>query len=198
MAQGVNGHVTINVGLANGIGNGKASAPSSHTLGEAERNRRARRLRKEGWSYRRIAASLGMSYAAVCHLLDGDEARVPYAEPLPLGTLSARPVVVVTARAANETVPPPPSVETVSMAARIEELSLQVRLLQQRLDTVLAVNESHRQNLARMERVLVATLQSEHRALGQRLSTAVKGLLERMLPTTLRSRPPSDAEGDHD
>ena len=197
MAQGVNGHVTINVGLANGIGSGKTAQPSSQNLGEAERNRRARRLRKEGWSYRRIAASLGMSYAAVCHLLDGDEARVPYAEPLPLGTLSARPVVVVTAQAANETAPPPP-VETVSMAARIEELSLQVRVLQQRLDTVLAVNESHRQNLARMERVLVATLQSEHRALGQRLSTAVKGLLERMLPTTLRSRPPSDAEEDHD
>lgn len=199
MAQGVNGHVTINVGLANGIGNGKTEQPSSQNLGEAERNRRARRLRKEGWSYRRIAASLGMSYAAVCHLLDGDEARVPYAEPPPLGSLSARPVVVVTALAANEAAPPPqPNVETVTMAARIEELSMQVRVLQQRLDTVLAVNESHRQNLARMERVLVATLQSEHRALGQRLSTAVRGLLERMLPTTLRSRTPLDGEDGHD
>lgn len=192
MAQGGNGHVTINVGLANGIGNGRKTAPSPHGLGEEERHRRARRLRKEGWSYRRIAASLGMSYAAVCRLLDGEEARIPYAEPLALTPL--RPVMVVTP--ANEAAPAADS--SVSASARIEELSLQVRVLQQRLDTVLALNESHRQSLARLERVLVATLQNEHRALGQRLAAAVKALLERMLPTSFRSRPVAAEEDDHD
>ncbi|MCR6632327.1 MAG: hypothetical protein NVV74_21035 [Magnetospirillum sp.] len=196
MAQGVNGHVTINVGLANGIGNGKRAGPSPHSLGEEERNRRARRLRKEGWSYRRIAASLGMSYSVVCHLLDGDEARIPYAEPV--GLVPLRPVVVVSA----PPVTPVPANEgeapAVSASVRIEELSLQVRVLQQRLDAVLAQNEGLRQNLARLERVLVATLQSEHKVLGQRLSTVVKSLLERMLPTSFRARPTDTGEGPHD
>lgn len=192
MAQGGNGHVTINVGLANGIGNGKKTAPSLHGLGEEERHRRARRLRKEGWSYRRIAASLGMSYAAICHLLDGEEARIPYAEPMVLTPL--RPVMVVTP--ANEAAAPVAEV-SVSTSVRIEELSLQVRVLQQRLDTVLALNESHRQSLARLERVLVATLQNEHRALGQRLAAAVKSLLERMLPTSFRPKPMAGEEDDH-
>lgn len=196
MAQGGNGHVTINVGLANGIGNGKKTAPSPHGLGEEERHRRARRLRKEGWSYRRIAASLGMSYAAICHLLDGEEARIPYAEPMVLTPL--RPVMVVTGPPANEAAVPPAEI-SVSTSVRIEELSLQVRVLQQRLDTVLALNESHRQSLARLERVLVATLQNEHRALGQRLAAAVKSLLERMLPTSFRPKPKAgEEEQDHD
>lgn len=203
MAQGVNGHVTINVGLANGIGNGK---PAPQSLGEQERERRARRLRKEGWSYRRIAASLGMSYASVCHLLDGDEARVPYAEPLPRlpSTRSppVRPAVVVVPvdppipEPANQPAGEPPI--PASAAARIDELTLQVRVLQQRLDTVLAMNDSHRKSLERLERVLVATLEKEHRALGQRLLAAVKSLLERMLPTGFRPRsaPPEERHDD--
>ena len=181
MARGVNGYVTINVGVANG--HTKVSA--TNTLNEDERNRRARRLRKDGWSYRRIAATLDMSYAAVCHLLDGDEARLPPSPPPalpPRRLVAAAPVQPAVAAGCSPDAPPP-----TATASRIEEMAAQIVVLQQRLDTVLALNEGHRQSLARLERNMVATLQSEHRALGQRLHAAIKGLLERMIPTSLRT-----------
>lgn len=185
MARGVNGYVTINVGVANG--HTKVSA--STTLNESERNRRAQRLRKDGWSYRRIAATLDMSYASVCHLLDGDEARLPPSLPVAmpprrLATVVAPPVqtVVLATDVATASIAAPSA-----SAARIEEMSLQIMVLQQRLDTVLALNEGHRQSLARLERSMVTTLENEHRALGQRLHAAVKTLLERMIPTSLRA-----------
>lgn len=180
MARGVNGYVTINVGVANG--HSKVSAATA--LNEDERNRRARRLRKDGWSYRRIAATLDMSYASVCHLLDGDEARLPPSPTpvvLPRRAVMARPVPQAVESGAA------PLVMTSAPAIQIEEMAAQIVMLQQRLDTVLALNEGHRQSLARLERSMVATLQNEHRALGQRLQAAVKTLLERMIPTSLRS-----------
>lgn len=184
MARGVNGYVTINVGVANG--HTKVSAGT--TLNESERNRRVRRLRKDGWSYRRIAATLDMSYATVCHLLDGDEARLP---PSSQPATPPRRVVSVVAPQASMAFSadtgPTTGIATSASAARIEEMSLQIMVLQQRLDTVLALNEGHRQSLARLERSMVTTLENEHRALGQRLHAAVKTLLERMIPTSLRA-----------
>lgn len=188
MGSGVNGYVTINVGVANG--HNKSMGNSARSLGEDERNRRARRLRQEGWSYRRIAATLEMSYATVCHLLDGDEARLPPSidrpMPLPPRRLMLPSASVVAARPATTVLESAASVS----ASRLEELAAQIVVLQQRLDTVLALNEGHRQSLARLERSVVATLQNEHRALGQRLQAGIKALLERMLPASLRTRPP--------
>jgi hypothetical protein len=186
MARGVNGYVTINVGVANG--HTKVSAGT--TLNESERNRRVRRLRKDGWSYRRIAATLDMSYATVCHLLDGDEARLPRSLQPATPPRRLASVVVAPAPQASMTINAdtgPIGIATSASAARIEEMSLQIMVLQQRLDTVLALNEGHRQSLARLERSMVTTLENEHRALGQRLHAAVKTLLERMIPTSLRA-----------
>lgn len=190
MARGVNGYVTINVGVANG--HTKVSATT--TLNEDERNRRARRLRKDGWSYRRIAATLDMSYASVCHLLDGDEARLP-APPRPLMpprhlTAASIPLpqpMKALAAGENSAIAAASSGTNLVPATRIEEMAAQIIVLQQRLDTVLALNEGHRQSLARLERSMVTTLQNEHRALGQRLHASVKTLLERMIPTSLRA-----------
>lgn len=187
MARGVNGYVTINVGVANG--HTKVSA--STTLNESDRNRRARRLRKDGWSYRRIAATLEMSYASVCHLLDGDEARLPPSlqpatPPRRVASVAAAPATQAS-MATSADARPMTAITAPASAARIEEMSLQIMVLQQRLDTVLALNEGHRQSLARLERSMVTTLENEHRALGQRLHTAVKTLLERMIPTSLRA-----------
>lgn len=184
MARGVNGYVTINVGVANG--HTKVSA--STTLNESDRNRRARRLRKDGWSYRRIAATLEMSYASVCHLLDGDEARLPPSlQPAtPPRRVAAAPATQAS-MATSADAGPMTAIIAPASAARIEEMSLQIMVLQQRLDTVLALNEGHRQSLARLERSMVTTLENEHRALGQRLHAAVKTLLERMIPTSLRA-----------
>lgn len=187
MARGVNGYVTINVGVANG--HTKVSA--STTLNENERNRRVRRLRKDGWSYRRIAATLEMSYASVCHLLDGDEARLPPSlQPATPPRRAASVAAVPTTQASmaiSADAGPMTATTAPASAARIEEMSLQIMVLQQRLDTVLALNEGHRQSLARLERSMVTTLENEHRALGQRLHAAVKTLLERMIPTSLRA-----------
>lgn len=184
MARGVNGYVTINVGVVNG--HSKVSATAALT--DDERNRRIRRLRKDGWSYRRIAATMGLSYAAVCQLLDGDEARLPLPPPvLPLPrrlnvVAAVPPPPVVQPMAAEETGSAAPAVSS----ARIDEMTAQIIVLQQRLDTVLALNEGHRLSLARLERNMVSTLQKEHHALGQRLHSTVKALLERMIPTSLR------------
>lgn len=198
MARGVNGYVTINVGVANG--HSKVSA--STALNDDQRNRQIRRLRKDGWSYRRIAATLEMSYASVCHLLDGVEARLPSSPPTL--TPPRRPNLVALPSHQPVTKPAPPegsapadNAASVS-SARIEEMTAQIIVLQQRLDTVLALNEGHRLSLARLERSMVSTLQKEHHALGQRLHTTVKTLLERMIPTSLRAwgaaaeRPPDD------
>jgi hypothetical protein len=187
MARGVNGYVTINVGVANG--HTKVSAGT--TLNENERNRRVRRLRKDGWSYRRIAATLEMSYASVCHLLDGDEARLPPSlqpatPPRRVASVAAVPTTQAS-MAISADARPMTATTAPASAARIEEMSLQIMVLQQRLDTVLALNEGHRQSLARLERSMVTTLENEHRALGQRLHAAVKTLLERMIPTSLRA-----------
>lgn len=187
MARSVNGYVTINVGVANG----HKPVAASHIISEEERNRRARRLRKDGWSYRRIAAALDMSYASVCHLLDGDEARVPmpYVPALPPRRPAASPSSSPTAsppRSGSEGSAAALPSRTGSLPGSLEEMAAQIVILQQRLDTVLALNEGHRQSLARLERSMVATLQNEHRALGQRLHASVKALLERMLPTSLR------------
>ena len=193
MGSGVNGYVTVNVGVANG--HNKSMGNSARSLGEDERNRRARRLRHEGWSYRRIAATLEMSYASVCHLLDGDEARLPASAERPMPLPPRRlmlPSAAATVRPATTVLESAAAV----LAMRLEELAAQIVILQQRLDTVLALNESHRQSLARLERSVVATLQTEHRALGQRLQAGVKALLERMLPASLRTRPPTAEERD--
>lgn len=200
MARGVNGYVTINVGVANG--HGKVSTAGAWS--DDERARRARRLRKDGWSYRRIAATLDMSYASVCHLLDGDEARVPLT-PAPMLPAPRRPQPSAVARARTA---PTTAVALIggtdgeagfpASMIRIEEMAQQIVVLQQRLDTVLALNEAHRQSLARLERSMVATLQSEHRALSQRLSNAVKALLERMIPSSLRSWPGAGGRADDD
>ena len=196
MARGVNGYVTVNVGVANG----HARVGESATLKEDERHRRARRLRKEGWSYRRIAAGLNMTYASVCQLLDGDESRLLSAPasvlppPLPRRATTAPPAVAMPPVAAVPVRAEPAQATT---AARLEEMAAQIVVLHQRLDTVLALNEGHRQSLARLERSMVATLQSEHRALGQRLQTAIKGVLERMIPSSLRAwSPPADRTPD--
>lgn len=203
MGRGVNGHITVNVGLnGNGNGNGAArrAGPSALSLGEDERNRRALRLRKEGWSYRRISASLGMTYASVCRLLDGEEARVPLPDPMPIlpprhSALRPQPPLPQSPEAAaNDVVVPMPAPS--STLARIDELSAQVRALQQRIDTLVAINEGYRQQISRLERTVISTLQSEHRALGQRMQTAVKTLLERMLPTGFRARPGTEEDDD--
>lgn len=181
MARGVNGYVTINVGVANG----HTKVTATNTLNEDERNRRARRLRKDGWSYRRIAAALDMSYASVCHLLDGDEARLP---PSPPSVMPPRRLVpAATPQSPPAQTPAPAEPPATASTVRMDEMAAQIVVLQQRLDTVLALNEGHRQSLARLERSMVTTLQNEHRALGQRLQAAVKTLLERMIPTSLRT-----------
>jgi len=177
MANSVNGYVTIQVGVANG----QRPAPPARSLNEAERHRQARRLRKDGYSYRRIAAVLGMSYATVCHLLDGEEARGPLTLGLPPPAPPAPPVA---------TPPPPPAAPSPlsSSTACMEDMAAQILHLQQRLDIVLAQAEGHRQGLARLERTLVATVQSENRALGQKIIASVRALLDRMLPGGLRGR----------
>jgi hypothetical protein len=183
MAQGGNGYVTIGVGLLNGGNGGERAAvalasATSTRMSEAERERRMRRLRHEGWSYRRIASTLGVSYAVVCRVLDGDvvtPSGMVVSVPLP-----PRPVPATSAPGglASHSLPAMPTV--------LEDLVVEMRGLRQAVDGVAAQCEAQRGGLARLERTLVSTLQSENRALGQRLLDGVRGLLDRMLPSGRR------------
>jgi hypothetical protein len=184
MGRKDNGPVTISIGITNGNGNGKAAiAAAAAQRNEAERERRARRLRQDGWSYRRISVALDMTYAAVCRLLDGEEAR---SGPLMLGfggtprrrdVPSLRPAVAFANGGAGDL-----------RGMMIEDLAAQTSLMHQRIDSVLVLCDGHRQQLAKLERSMVAVLQTEHRALGQRLQSSIRLLLERMLPGGMRAR----------
>lgn len=67
MGNGINGYITITAG----VGEAGPSGPQRHLTTEGKREL-AERLRKQGWSFRRISAELKMPYLSVRQLLDVD------------------------------------------------------------------------------------------------------------------------------
>ncbi|PWC54492.1 helix-turn-helix domain-containing protein [Azospirillum sp. TSO22-1] len=137
------------------------------------------RLRRQGWSYRRISTELNISYALVSRWLDGPEAAAPI-EPLSIGvraprrpTAAAVPPHSQGTRSPGESDPSQPL---------IEQLITQNRALLQRVDQLVAASAAQQQAIAGLEARLVANIEDQHKKLGERLLDSIKLLLSKIIP----------------
>jgi transcriptional regulator with XRE-family HTH domain len=160
MAERRNGNITIIAGLPEPPG----PTPDTQRMNLSGKQVLAFRLRKQGWSYRRIADALGVSYPQV---LDWMEADSPPAPPV----LVARSSVMVSLTAANQepTVAAAPAPITVSPVIAPE-------LLLQRLDALVAEQRAQAAAIAGLERRLIDVVKAEAKSLGKRIQDAIKGL----------------------
>lgn len=157
MGKSTNGIITIVAGLpeANGVkvdGNTPAG----------RRQEIAERLRKQGWSYRRIAEALSVPYATIQIWLDDPPIRA-LPEPSPRPATPPRLSVVSTAepRVSNAVASIPAS-NHAELLARMDRLA----------------DEQRRQAEAMqvMEQRLLVTLRDEIKVLGQKLMAIIKTL----------------------
>jgi hypothetical protein len=193
MAELVNGYITVRTEL------GEAAAPArtvprGRRPSESETRARVVRLRREGWSYRRIAATLELRYGAVAEILDGPTIWVgdysvlpPAAEPAPLpGPADAAGTELSAPRPAAPARPLPVSEDAV------EAVLLQHARLSDKVDALLRAAEQQRSAIGRLESSLLGAMRTENARLADRIMGGVKALFERLLPTpSRRAGPPS-------
>lgn len=141
-------------------------------LDEAGRRALVERMRRQGWSYRRISKELNISYAQVSQWLDGPAALTPL-EPLP-ARLGAPRGAGTAARPAATSSPSPDSAEIDPL---IGQLISQNRDLLTRVEQLVAASSAQQQAIAGLEARLVANIEDQHKKLGERLVEAVKSLL---------------------
>lgn len=161
-----------------GMPDPKDRLPSSagRRLKDDERRALVERLRRQGWSYRRISNELNISYATVAQWLDGPEAASPPLEPLPIRIGAPRPPVA-SARAPVAALPEPESALPL-----IEHLIAQNRALLQRVDHLATVSAAQKQAIADLEVRLVTNIEDQHKKLGERLLDSIKLLLRKFSP----------------
>jgi hypothetical protein len=143
-------------------------------MDDSARRALVERLRRQGWSYRRISTELNISYALVSRWLDGPEAAAPI-EPLPIGVRAAR-------RPTAAAAPPRSPGESDPSQPLIEELITQNRALLQRVDQLVAASAAQQQAIAGLEARLVANIEDQHKKLGERLLDSIKLLLSKIIP----------------
>lgn len=161
----------------------------------------ARRLRRDGWSYRRISDAIGLPYNEVSRLLDNDVAlscdpiRLP-----PLATASARP-----AAAPESGLPPamaPPSPPPLAVAAPRLPVSngtngaaaaANTKVLLQKVDSLTRTADEHRKALEQLSRD-VAEVKAEQRALSRRLQELFTALWQRLLEVGRRTAASDEAK----
>lgn len=158
MGERTNGYITIVAGLpeANGV----------HVDGHASPSRRreiAERLRKQGWSYRRISDALSVPYGTVQSWFDDAPIRVPVAV---VDRPSGPPRLLVVAGAGH----PPAVVSTPAVPP------LAAAELTERLDRLAEAQRQQTEAMAVMEKRLLATFRAELKSLGQKLMDAIKAL----------------------
>ena len=145
-----------------------------------ERRALVERLRRQGWSYRRISDELNISYATVARWLDGPEAASPPLGPLPIRSVSLHNGA---ARLTVASVHAPPALpEPDSALPLIEHLISQNRALLQRVDQLASVSAAQKQAIADLEVRLVSNIEDQHKKLGERLLDSIKLLLRKFSP----------------
>jgi transcriptional regulator with XRE-family HTH domain len=159
MAERRNGNITIIAGLPEPPG----PAPDTQRMNLSGKHALAFRLRKQGWSYRRIADALGVSYQQVLDWMEADSLPAP-------PVLVARTSVTVSLTAANQepTVTAPPAPIVVPPAISPE-------LLLQRLDALAAEQRAQAAAIAGLERRLIDVVKTEAKSLGRKIQDAIKG-----------------------
>lgn len=156
MGERTNSFITIVAGLPEGNG--------VHVDGHASASRRreiAERLRKQGWSYRRIADALSVPYATIQVWLDGETVQPPVAlVPRTLG--GPRLSVVVTT---DQPAPTPAPILPENHVKLLERIDLLAAEQQRQADAMIA-----------MEKRILSTLRAEIKNLGQKLMQTIKTL----------------------
>lgn len=142
-------------------------------MDESGRRELVERLRRQGWSYRRISTELNISYALVARWLDGPEAAAPI-DPLPVHfPVSRRPTAAAAPRSPGESDPTQPL---------IEQLITQNRALLQRVEQLVAANAAQQKAIVGLEARLLAKIEDQHKKLGEQLLESIKLLFGKMLP----------------
>jgi len=158
MASGYYGTVDVTIGLSNG-GNGapeQTSIPHQRRqLSRDEQRTLALRLRRRGWSYRRISTRLELSYQIVCRWLD--DGPPPRASAYILAP--RQPARLTVSQASH-------AVTHTEHAPEFGELTAKTRQLAKRVEDLAAQH---------------AELETRVVRLDQRLEQAVKNLYESLL-----------------
>jgi hypothetical protein len=173
MAELVNGPITVRTGLAEAGQAPTRRVPRSRRPSDGELRARVIRLRREGWSYRRIAATLELRYAAVAEILDGPTIWVGDYRDM---SSPADP------RSGSKAEIMPPRRPQLASDDAIEAVRLHHARLSDQVEALLRASEQQRSALARLEGAILGTIRSENARLAERILAGVKALFERLLP----------------
>jgi hypothetical protein len=121
----------------------------------------AKRLRRDGWSYQRIAQTLDMRYSLVAAIADDA------ADPIPAAASAERPDRRAAAAPVGRQQTAPDG-EAGDMASK--------------LDGLIAAVARQGETLARLETTLPRAIETAHDTLFDRLVQAFKGVFDRLLP----------------
>ncbi len=155
-----------------------------------------RRLRRDGWSYRRISDVVGLPYNEVSRLLDNDVTLVT--EPvrlLPTLAPSPPPSFQPTAAVPHATIAPPPPLALALPAASNGNGNGAVantRALLNKVDGLTRVADDHRKALEQLSKD-VAEVRAEQRALSRRLQELFTALWQRLTEIGRRPTPSDEA-----
>lgn len=152
MGERTNGNITIVAGLPETAG----PVPDTR-LPVSRKQVLAYRLRKQGWSYRRIAGALDVSYPQVLQWMEGETANPAVIFHIDL------PRVVP---AANSSVPQPVRVAPPTVSADVLA----------RLDALAAEQRQQAEALSRLEKRVIDVVKAEAKSVSKRVLDAIKAL----------------------
>jgi len=192
MAELVNGYITVRTGLVEANAAAPRGVPRNRRrASDAELRDRVHRLRRDGWSYRRIAATLELRYTLVSEILDGPTIWVgDYQETSTTITLlpPPEPVGLMPIEAPGTAMA---SRLPVGSDAAVEAVMQQQARLSDKVDVLLRASEQQRNAISRLETSLLGSIRAENARLADRIVGGVKALLERLLPAPRRPDPPA-------
>lgn len=181
----------------------EAPAPGGATprlMRGRDRAATVRRLRRDGWSYRRISDAVGLPYNEVSRLLDNDVNMVTEPVRLPPAPLLAPDISTLVVAGIPPSLPQIPTMaQTPVMAVtRAPEpppngvAASNTRTLLHKVDALARAGEEHRKALEQLSKD-VAEVRTEQRVLGRRLQELFTALWQRMLEIGRRPLPPDEA-----
>jgi hypothetical protein len=171
MASALSGPFSVRAGsvIGGAVSGGRAIPSQPRRLSDTERRHMAVRLRRDGWSYQRIAQTLEMRYSLVAAIADGPD------------DTPAAP--------ATTTIPSERRVPVQRRAAPVEEDGDMAR----KLDDLIAAVARQSETIARLEAELPRAIEAAHATLFDRLVQSFKGMFDRLLPHAAASgSPPAD------
>ena len=189
MAELVNGYITVRTGLVEANAAPARRVPRNRRrASDAELRDRVHRLRRDGWSYRRIAATMELRYTLVAEILDGPATWVGDYQEIQTTTaitvLPSAELVPIGAPVAPHRLP-------VASGDVVEAVLQQQARLSDKVDVLLRASEQQRNAISRLETSLLGSIRAENARLADRVIGGVKALLERLLPAPRRTDPPA-------